>query len=108
MKKVYLALPYSHKQDQMREHRIEIARRIAKLLILQSYIVICPVLQSHGLGLPTDWQFWEKHDFAFLEWCDELWIIMLPDWEKSVGVQSETGVAKILRKKIIYLEPDHE
>lgn len=108
MKRVYLALPYTHTKDNVKEHRVEVARRITKLLILQGYIVFCPILQAHGLGLPTDWEFWETHDIAFLEWCDELWIITLPGWEKSDGVQSEIKVAKVLNKKRVYLEPDHE
>jgi hypothetical protein len=92
----------------MKEHRVEVARRIAKLLILQGYIVICPILQTCNLGLPTDWEFWEAHDLAFLEWCDELWVIMLPGWKESDGTQSEIKVAKVLNKKRVYLEPDHE
>jgi hypothetical protein len=108
MKKIYLALPYTHIKYSAREHWIGVVRRIAKLLILQSYIVICPVLQIYGLGLPTDWKFWEAQDITFLEWCDELWIIILPDWEKSNGIQLEIRVAKILNKKIVYMEPNHE
>jgi hypothetical protein len=61
MKKIYLAIPYSHKCAVVREHRVKVARRIAKLLILQGYIVACPVLQTHGLGLPTDWQYLEPN-----------------------------------------------
>jgi hypothetical protein len=33
---------------------------------------------------------------------------MLPGWKKSDGVQSEIKIAKILGKKIVYLEPNHE
>jgi hypothetical protein len=108
MKKIYLGLPYSCKYKQVRERRVKVARRIAKLLILQSYVITCPVLQAHGLGLPTDWEFWEAHDTVFLEWCEELWIIMLPGWKESDGVQSEIKIAKILGKKTVYLEPNHE
>lgn len=108
MKKVYLALPYTHNQDLIKEYRVQVARRIMKLLMLQGYTVMCPVILGHGLGLPIDWEFWEKYDIAFLEWCEELWVIMLPGWKESPGTQSEIKVAGILDKKIVYLEPDHE
>jgi hypothetical protein len=91
----------------MKEYRVQVARRIMKLLMLQGYIVMCPVILGHGLGLPTDWQFWEEYDIAFLEWCDEIWIIMLPGWKESNGVQSEIKVAKLLNKKRVYLEPNY-
>jgi hypothetical protein len=97
-----------HKQDRVREQRIEVARRIAKLLILQGYVVICPVICTHNMKLPTNWQFWKKYDLAFLKWCDEFWVIMLPGWKESDGTQSEIKLAKLLNKKIVYLEPDHE
>lgn len=108
MKKVYLAIPYSHKRKAIRGYRFEVACRIAKLLTLQGYLVVCPVIPAHHMKLPTDWEFWKKHDISFLEWCDELWIIMLPGWKQSKGTQSEIQVANLLNKKIVFIEPDYE
>jgi hypothetical protein len=77
-----------------------------KLLILYGTIVICPVLQTHGMGLPTDRKFCERYDLTFLKWCDELWVIKLYNWEKSEGVRSEILTAKTMGKRIVYLEPE--
>lgn len=101
MKTVYLTLPYS-------PERYQVARRITKLLILQGYVVICPILQEHALDLPDDWSFWEKPSLALLELCDEVWVITLPGWGYSDRVQDEIFIAEYLNLKVVYIEPDHE
>jgi hypothetical protein len=65
------------------------------------YNVFSPITHSHPLkdyGLPTDWNFWQKVDFQFLEWADEVWVI-IPDEgtylvEQSKGVQAEIKYAE--------------
>lgn len=106
--KIYLAIPYSHKDKKVREHRFQVACRVAKSLILQGYIVYCPVISGHHLKLPMDWQFWEEHDIVFLEWCDEVWVITLLGWEESEGTRSEIQTAKLYGKKRVYVEAEYE
>jgi hypothetical protein len=93
MKKVYLAGPYNHKVRAMRVYRFETICRITKTVMLAGNIVF---------------SFWKEQDLSFVNWCDELWIVMLPGWQKSVGVTEEIQEAIRLGKKIVYLEPDHE
>jgi hypothetical protein len=56
-------------------------------------------------GLPSTWAFWRGQDYAFLERCDELVVLMLDGWGESVGVQGEIGIAQELGKPIRFLSP---
>lgn len=111
-KKIYLAGPYSHALRATRIHRFETSCRIAKTLMLLGYVVLSPVVHSHHLadayGMPSDWDFWKEQDLPLLEWCDELWVIMLPGWTMSVGVIAEIKEANRQGKQIVLLRPDHE
>lgn len=111
MKKVYLAGPYNHKVRAMRVYRFETICRITKTVMLAGNIVFSPIAHSHHIGETYNlhgWTFWKEQDLSFVNWCDELWIVMLPGWQKSVGVTEEIQEAIRLGKKIVYLEPDHE
>lgn len=68
-----------------------------------------PVAHSHPIaqhGVPTTWQFWAMVDREYLSKCDVLAVLMLPGWHESVGVQAEIGIARELRRPVVYLSPD--
>jgi len=52
-----------------------------------------------------DWQFWQRHDLAFLAFCDEMVVLKLPGWEESIGVRAEIAAARTLGKPVTFLEP---
>ena len=76
MKKIYLAIPYSHLDLKIKEWRFNKANEKAAELINQGYIVYSSISHSHPIHLAGklswEWEFWEKYDIAFLEWPDEL------------------------------------
>jgi uncharacterized Zn finger protein len=106
--KIYLASPYSHPDPEIQLVRFWMSREKAAELMLQDHIVFSPIAYSHQFhmdhDLPGDWQFWQKYDRAFIEWCDEVWIYMLPGWQESHGVQAEINIAANMGKIIRYLE----
>lgn len=97
MTKIYLAIPYSGMEEssykQANEATVELLRR--------GYNVLSPITHSHPLsmigGLPGTWEFWSKIDYQFLDWADEMWILVPKEGkdvvEKSVGVQAEIQYA---------------
>lgn len=109
MKRIYLAIPYS-KVD--KELAYKVANIVATRLIGEGNIVFSPITHSHPLveyGLPQSWEFWQSQDRAFLEWADEVHVIILGKQgmeyiEQSTGVQGELQIANELNLPIKYIE----
>jgi len=91
----------------VREQRFEAACRATAELIRQGRSVFAPIPYTHNLcryDLPLDWQFWQRHDLAFLAMCSEVVVLKLDGWASSVGVQAEIAAARALGKPITFLE----
>jgi len=106
MIKVYLACPYFHKDENIRNERFEEVCRKAGELMEMGYVVFSPISHNHPIKkfIKSDndnWQFWKKQDFRFIEWCDEFHILCLDGWKESNGVNSELDFATSLLKNII-------
>jgi hypothetical protein len=43
-------------------------------------------------------------DKAFIDWCDEVYVLAIPGWEESRGVQWEIDYAKRLGKNVVIME----
>lgn len=95
--KIYLACPYSHPDPKVCEMRCEKADRAAAYLMACGYIVFSPISHSHPiskhLGNHLDHSFWLRQDAAWLDVCDEIHILTLDGWDKSIGVAWERGYA---------------
>lgn len=85
----YLATPYSGDE----EHNYQLARIAVDHLTRLGYVVFSPVVYYHPtalrMNLPGDAGFWKHFDDKFLDAADGLIILMLPGWERSVGVKRE-------------------
>jgi hypothetical protein len=109
---VYIASPYSHKSKVIQEHRrLQIERIGAKLEEKYSYAFIHPITTSARLSdknknLGGSFANWARKDLTFISRCDELWVIMIPGWKESIGVQAEIAFAKYEKYiKIRYMNP---
>ncbi len=106
---IYLASPYSHPDQTMREQRFRAACRAVATLLRAGHVVFSPIVHSHPLvehGLPADWKFWECIDRQHLERCDEVVVLMLDGWRESTGVRAEVRIARELGKLVRYLPPE--
>jgi hypothetical protein len=105
--KIYLALPYSDELPSVMERRFQLAVKKVGELLNAGHIVLCPVVHYHPVAevcdLPRDWEFWEKFDVPMVDWADEVWVLMLPGWDESIGVKAECDLARELGKPILYL-----
>lgn len=91
---IYLASPYSHDSQTVRETRFQNICHVAGVLMERGYTVFSPIAHSHTIsnyiGNPTETDFYLKQDVTFLEkWADEMWIIELDGWEESKGIKKE-------------------
>ena len=104
MKKIYLAIPYSGMEESSFKQATLAAVKILKL----GHNVFSPITHSHPLteyNVPGDWTFWQKIDFQFIDWCDEVWVLTPVEGEekveRSIGVQAEIDYAKRNNKKVV-------
>jgi hypothetical protein len=90
---IYLASPYSHPDQVVREERFRRVCKAAARLIDKGEAVFCPIAHSHPIevhgNLQGGWDYWSKQDIPFLEMCDEIVVLGFPGWDESEGVKAE-------------------
>ena len=103
---VYIAIPFSHTSEEVEKERYDIVTKLAALMCKDGEIVFSPITHSYPLqqvsDLPNNWDYWGKHDRAFLEMSKKLVVVMAPGWEESKGVQAEIQIAKELEIPTAY------
>ena len=106
-KKIYLATPYTGMEDEAYKTVNQVAGRLMEI----GYIVFSPVTHGHtlattpGIKLPLSHEFWLAQCEPFIcDWAEEVFVLKLPGWEKSIGVEWETNLAKKLGIPVSYLE----
>jgi nucleoside 2-deoxyribosyltransferase len=105
MKKIYLAIPYSG----MAPSSYFQATRATAMLLKTGYNVFSPITHSHPFvdyNMPQNWEFWEKIDYQFIDWADEV-IVLIPMEghevvNKSTGVQAEIKYAEEHGKLVVF------
>lgn len=105
---IYLASPYSHPDQSVRELRYQINVRVTVELIQKGYAIFSPIVYAHPFteqGLPTDWSYWNRYDRDYLTHCDLMLVLQLDGWEESEGVQAEITIAERLGTPVWYHNP---
>ena len=92
-KKVYLASPYSHPFEPVKEQRFLQAAKYAGELHRRGIIFFSPICHSHPIAEAGEFDgtfgSWELLDYAFIDWADVIIVLGLEGWEKSVGIRHE-------------------
>jgi nucleoside 2-deoxyribosyltransferase len=115
MKFIYLASPYSHADQEVREHRYHAACRKAAQYASKGIAVFAPIVHSHPL-VPymkaedcMNFDLWMKLDLPILKDADELHILCIEGWRASKGVTREVEYATQLgipvRQVFLDVEP---
>ena len=95
VKRIYLACPYTHIDEEVCQDRYDQATMKAATLMTAGYNVFSPITYSHFLAkyLPSGFDnldFWMRQDLSYVRiWADELWVLCLDGWLESPGVQTE-------------------
>jgi len=100
---IYLASPYSHPDEDVRQQRFEAVCKAAASLMRAGEIVFSPIAHGHPIaqhGLPTDWRFWERQCREQIDRCDEVVVLTLDGWRESEGVQAEIQIAADMGKPL--------
>jgi len=103
---IYLAGPYSHDLEEVREERFHLLTKAAAVLMSNGLHCFSLITHCHPMhrfhGMPQGWDFWEKYDRKMLAQCDEIWVLTLPGWKGSTGVKAEIEIAKELGIEVRY------
>jgi len=88
---IYLASPYSHAIESVREARIQLSRRLARRMQRQrpESAVFSPLAWAWSVGDSIPDADWGKLTMRFLEAADEMYLIAAPGWHMSAGVTAE-------------------
>lgn len=108
---IYLASPYSHPDPAVREMRYVVVRDIASRLILdRREPCFSPIAHGHDMTTAgkADYHYdaWKHQDEAMIAGAQELWVVMMPGWDRSAGIASELAFAASLGKPVKYMEPE--
>ena len=110
MKKIYLAIPYSGMEQSSYD---QATAATAQIINKYEINVFSPITHSHPLtkhGVKGTWDYWQKIDFQYIDWCDEVWVLVPTEGDdrvkKSVGVQAEIEYARNSGKLVKYITAD--
>ena len=109
---IYIASPYSHELQNVMRDRFHAVCEYAGRMMKAGKVVYSPIAHSHPIamrvGLPTDWEYWEKFDRVMLQQCTELHVLQIDGWYESEGVRAEVCMAEQLGLPVTYSGEDVE
>lgn len=100
----------SERDAKTKEERFNKVNKAAARLYKAGITTINPIGQSHLLhkdhGLEGSFEFWMPHNYALIERCDMLIVLMLPGWKESEGVVAEIKFALSKNIPVIYIDEE--
>ena len=106
---IYLASPYSHPEPHIRTRRYILARDFTYHHISLGAPIFSPIVYGHqfarDLEAPTDAVSWAPFNRVMLDAAEEMWILTLPGWEESAGVQAEILHMEQAKTPYKFVEP---
>jgi len=112
MRLIYLAGPYTDKDEQVVQRRIDkYASVVAHFMnTSENLYLFSPILQCFHVAnqhnLPHDFAFWAQRDFFMIKKSAAMWVATFPGWQESYGVSQELEYAESIQKEVLYLVED--
>jgi len=105
-KLIYLASPYSHSEESIREDRFRAACHASGGMMRVGYRVFSPIAHTHPIAvrcdLPKGWDFWQEYDRVMIEASSHLIVLMIDGWMDSKGVDAERRIAESLDMPVYF------
>lgn len=107
---IYVASPYSSSIPELQQLRYERVREFTHRLVARGFVAFSPILYCHPIaaevGLATDAKTWFHFNMTILRRAESCWILQLPGWESSKGVQYEIKVCDMLSILKVHYDAD--
>lgn len=104
---IYLASPYSHEDEYVREQRFIQTRSAVIKLTSQGQMVFSPIVYYHQIALygkmPSGYKFWQSLNHSYIDLAESVLVLQLAGWQESKGVQDEITYAGVARKSVSYI-----
>lgn len=106
----YLACPYSHPDEPIRNSRVELATLVAAKMMQERLAVYSPITHGHAIAehLPPattkQHEFWMRHCRAFMEVSSELFLLPMHGWRLSRGVREELDYFHASGRPVTFLD----
>lgn len=101
---IYLGQPYSSPDLELVKTRVVFAEGVCAALNANGIHVYSPIVHWHSIAhrfkMPTEAEHWRGENFHFIELCTAFYILALPGWVKSIGLEAEVRHAVKLLKPI--------
>ena len=104
---IYLASPFSHPSDAVRNHRYLEARRFTIDALLNGVAIFSPIVYGKDMetAVGTAFEPWQGLNDVMIRSCEAVWVLCLEDWIKSRGVRHEIEFAHSLSKPVYFFAP---
>jgi hypothetical protein len=106
-KVVYVGLPYSGTEDEVKARVRAFCHYCAKIENEGEFHVVSPVYKHllfiAGVDIPKEWEFWKSCSLTLLKRSDALHVLCLPGWKESPGLTTEIEAAKEWEIPILYI-----
>ena len=104
---IFLAMPYRHSDTEVVERRVRAGRRAAASLIDSGRSVVSPVVSFHETiqqedAVPKDFEYWETMIEEMIVLSERVYVIMMPGYEDSEGVEREIELARKYKRPVSY------
>jgi Domain of unknown function (DUF1937). len=100
---IYIACPYTDESSEIQEQRYAKSCRAAAKLMAAGIAVYNPLAQTVtaiAAGLSLTHEKYLELDTEVISLCSEMIVLLLPGWEKSVGVHREMEIAADRRMRV--------
>ena len=115
---IYLASPYTALRDDgsyddvLMQERYDAVTDCFQSLVSAGLVIYCPIAMTHRIdclhrnlyGDRISPKLWYEFDKPFMQHASQLFVLKLPGWEKSKGLQEEIKTAIARNVPIVYLE----
>jgi hypothetical protein len=106
---MYLAGPYSHKDESIRQARFEALTKKAAQLMRDGHVIFSPITHGHAIAelhdLPLEFEWWSNQCLTILKSARGLLVLCIDGYKESIGVNSEIEYAKANNIPVKYVNP---
>lgn len=99
-------MPYNGTPEQIEHRMTDVFVRVVKQIYGRGDVAISPLFNHFLLPytkLPTDWQFWRQSAISMMASVDEMWVVAIEGWDKSVGVDGEIEISIAMNVPFLFV-----